>query len=118
MNRILFAAARGARLDWYDTFTKKWFPHVVNVPVKENFRSANMYYRIHPADAHLEYGPVSSALREMAETGRKPRVEIGDCELLVWSQESEAQWEWLCATPMHRSLFLLLMAEVLADEGL
>jgi hypothetical protein len=82
------------------------------------------HYRIHPNDAHLQYGPVSTALR--------------DCDGELWLYiDSEHMNDFVirCAivanyanNMMHewqqnkdrltRSLFLLILAEALADEGM
>ena len=61
MSRILFAAARGARIQVM--YLSKWIPltHLSLVP------NSYAYRRIHPDDEHLQYGPISTALREMAE---------------------------------------------------
>lgn len=111
MNRILFAAARGARIQQPYPEAGGWFNSCDYF-----FWGDEGFYRIHPEDAALEYGPVSSALRRMAETGELQSLKIGGVGVTLWVDESEV--EWLCATPMHRSLFLLLMSEGLADEGL
>lgn len=93
MNRLLFAAARGARIEaraqtadgdtWYGA---------AGIVLKKDSRTL----RIHPDDASLEYGPVSSALREMAETEQPPTINIEGCGITLWVQENEA--EWLCAS--------------------
>ena len=92
--RQMFAAARGARIQIFVSET-----------------------RIHPEDAHLQYGPVSTALREMAE----------DHALCKFS------WEWSLAIAAANEfnvyldsrrvepdypLFYLILAEFLADSGL
>lgn len=74
--------------------------------------------RIHPADEHLQYGPVSTALRESAPN---PWSSEG-----TWAVPHGMFWmdlhAWLCRDEyrdeLHRSLFLLILAEALADEGL
>lgn len=109
MNRILHAAARGARIEalsdghWYG---------VGGIVIPKDLRTL----RIHPADAALEYGPASSALREMSETMEPPTINIDGCGITLWVQENEVEWH--CATPLHQSLFLLFLAEALADCGL
>lgn len=96
MSRLLFAAARGARM--------------------QRSAASDWEYRIHPDDAHLQYGPISTALREMAEDD-------------AW----RSTWEWFLAraaadefTEFFDSrqdepdypLFYLILAEALADSGL
>ena len=56
MSRLLHAAARGARIDvWYQC---KWVSAIAVRTVDDLYN-----YRIHPADEHLQYGPISTALR-------------------------------------------------------
>ena len=58
MSRLLHAAARGARIEaeW-----KGVWSGVAGIHLVPKFNC-----RIHPDDAHLQYGPISTALREMA----------------------------------------------------
>ena len=110
MSRILFAAARGARIQVM--YHKGWIPAVA-------VRTDDIYkYRIHPADAHLGYGPISTALREMAED---PALWTSKC--WKWSIASSAANEfnvyldaWRCEPDYP--LFYLILAEFLADEGM
>ena len=89
-----FAAARGARIQIFVAET-----------------------RIHPDDAHLQYGPISTALREMA------------VDVSLW----KSNWEWILAGSAagefndcydrHQCepdypLFYLFLAEFLADSGM
>ena len=90
-----FAAARGARLRIFADKT-----------------------RIHPDDEHLQYGPISTALREMAED---PAFWTSKC--WKWSIASSAAGEfnvyldaWRCEPDYP--LFYLILAEFLADEGM
>ena len=110
MSRILFAAARGARIQVM--YQRVWIPAVA-------VRTDDIYkYRIHPADAHLGYGPISTALREMAED---PALWTSKC--WKWSIASSAANEfnvyldaWRCEPDYP--LFYLILAEFLADEGM
>ena len=111
MSRLLYAAARGARIQCYDTRSKAW-------------KEANAIWidtipadRIHPDDEHLQYGPISTSLRKRAETGIQGKAGIpyllGNFdftgpELLVW----DAFYGY-----DEKSFFLLIMAEALADMG-
>ena len=90
-----FAAARGARLRIFEYET-----------------------RIHPDDEHLQYGPISTALREMAED---PALWTSKC--WKWSIAISAANEfnvyldaWRCEPDYP--LFYLILAEFLADEGM
>ena len=112
MSRILFAAARGARIQVM--YLSKWIPltHLSLVP------NSYAYRRIHPDDEHLQYGPISTALREMAED---PALWTSKC--WKWSIASSAAGEfnvyldaWRCEPDYP--LFYLFLAEFLADSGL
>ena len=113
MSRLLFAAARGARIEFFATTSHLEYNWQVieRVPLKKQD-----FYRIHPDDEHLQYGPISTALREMAEDD-------------AW----RSTWEWFLAraaadefTEFFDSrqgepdypLFYLILAEALADSGL
>jgi hypothetical protein len=113
MSRLLHAAARGARIQtkWVDS-GDSWQATGQFVLVDDM-----RYYRIHPNDAHLQYGPISTALREMTF----------DTTLCKYS------WEWTLASSAtcefaagidaatlatDYDLYYLFLAEFLADEGM
>ena len=104
MSRILFAAARGARIQVM--YRRGWIPAVA-------VRTDDIYkYRIHPADAHLGYGPISTALRNDAL-----RLLPNDSNWFsALSLHSDGDLHSL--SPTDRSMFLLLLAEAVADEGM
>ena len=104
MSRILFAAARGARIQVM--YQRVWIPATA-------VRTDDMYkYRIHPADAHLGYGPISTALRNDAL-----RLLPNDSNWFsALSLHSDGDLHSL--SPTDRSMFLLLLAEAVADEGM
>ena len=85
--RQMFAAARGARIQIFVSET-----------------------RIHPDDEHLQYGPISTALRKLATTGKEPKGLAGRLAMRA------AACEWEGAT--DTVLFYLFLAEFLADEGM
>ena len=108
MSRLLFAAARGARVQtWVGAL--EW---------REEFRvaisNADQYWvRIHPDDEHLQYGPISTALREMAEDyswnpSWEHRVARAAADDFTVKFHGEPDYP----------LFYLILAEALADEGL
>jgi cell wall assembly regulator SMI1 len=113
MSRLLHAAARGARIECWLLPQKKWIPAIA-VRVADGL---HIDYRIHPDDAHLQYGPISTALREMAED-------------YSWNPS----WEHYAAHAVEDRfsffdrhdgldepdypLFYLILAEALADEGM
>jgi hypothetical protein len=88
-----FAAARGARIQIFVAET-----------------------RIHPDDAHLQYGPISTELREMAaDDSWKPNsyrvlaaAAANEFKKYFDSRQGEPDYP----------LFYLFLAEFLADEGM
>lgn len=109
MSRLLHAAARGARIEALDR--NLGWRLSSHVPLMSNDKRP---YCIHPEDAHLQYGPISSELRVIAdecarEYGYLAR-QFADLEYNKWIADYADQ--------LHRSLFLLFLAEALADEGL
>ena len=110
MSRLLFAAARGARIGW-QTFSGKWHPALSLTCMQSDFgRDA---YRIHPDDAHLQYGPISTVLREVALTGDCDGADLPYIEVALLGEDgySGGTEEQFCD-------FLLILAEALADEGM
>ena len=114
MSRLLFAAARGARIqyDWYG----RWMDTGL-APLEEVERA----HRIHPDDLELQYGPISTALLDIAaedfavhEVNRRHYTDAAYAIADAW----EAGWQPRYSDSLHRSLFLLILAEALADEGL
>ena len=113
MSRILFAAARGARIQsrWVDG--TQW-----QTTCQFMFVDGMRCYRIHPNDEHLQYGPVSTALREMAEHNRsdiRPSWEQGLSNFAA-NQFTE-YFDSRQGEPDY-PLFYLFLAEFLADEGM
>lgn len=111
MSRLLFAAARGARIQSRWVKGTQW-----QTTGQFVFVDGMRYYRVHPDDAHLAYGPISTALREMAENFKY-----------------DSSWEHFLANGAANEfteyfsyrdgepdypLFYLFLAEALADEGM
>lgn len=117
MSRLLFAAARKARIEYPKPDGSGWQIFAMNVPTDRNDDC-----RIHPDDAHLAYGPISTALREMAlqracvNLQEFPRFSIEAA--MACKLDGDWIWRWQKQTPFERSLALLILAEALADEGL
>ena len=111
MSRLLFAAARGARIGW--EHDGEWYSAMSMCigPSKADNGT------IHPDDAHLQYGPISTALRKNAESF-DARHTAGLPYLESYFIFTNAEADCLGADELHRSLFLLILAEALADEGL
>ena len=112
MSRLLHAAARGAKMQtkWVDS-GDSW-QTTGQLVLVDDMR----YYRIHPEDVHLQYGPVSTALREMAEDV----VWRGDwASFLAGSIANEfTEHSYRAQCEPDDQLFYLFLAEFLADEGM
>ena len=116
MSRLLHAAARGARIQsqWRDAHTPTYQEWQTNNQFV--FIDTMRHYRIHPNDEHLQYGPISTALREMAEDSSYR----GDWECFfahVAANEFTEYFDFWQGKP-DNSLFYLILAEFLADEGM
>ena len=105
--RILFAVARGARAQvqlgpnrgWINSTQLTWHDDCV--------------YRIHPDQLEYQYGPISTALREMAEDyswnpSWEHRVAHAAADDFAVKFHGEPDYP----------LFYLILAEALADSGL
>ena len=130
MNRILMAAARGARIGMWNYTAQEWQLTTTFFTDPHD----HVHFAIYPGDEHLAYGPVSTALREMAEQD----IAIDCClparSVCGWSCRSPTSYlayltvyfDWHNAEgytymeckPLHRSLFLLILSEALCDAGL
>ena len=113
MSRILFAAARGARIQTQYVFPKKYWGTC------DAIRPDNFFpYRIHPDDEHLQYGPFSSDLIRKAE---KPSAYPDACAqwigVLMMTHATMTEYGDLHDRDA-KSFALLFLAEYLADEGL
>lgn len=116
MSRLLFAAARGARIQKWGSTIQKWFEVTDMFLIDEDDGD-----RIHPDDSHLGYGPISTALRGKAgDTAPKDRFGHDTLPYMDVSPyfDPDEFWVWAQEPELHRSLFLLILAEALADEGL
>jgi hypothetical protein len=111
MTRLLFAAARGARIQWYSKPHTQWCASAV---VSFDKRAPQ---RIHPEDEALQYGPVSTTLREFAATGKTQYTLTAMLAMAAYNHEKEYPFILASEWP-HASLFALILAEALADEGL
>jgi len=121
MSRLLFAAARGARLEYrcLDIGTPFAVTRIRPTKAETDDSELDLWWRIHPDDERLQYGPISTALRKSAK-------DTSGAELLAvnhyWGLSSVGYDDWCLyreyASELHRSLFLLILSEALADEGL
>ena len=107
MSRLLHAAARGARIQdvALGICTDSRFVHLGE--------AIGHLYRIHPNDAHLQYGPISTALREMAEDDSWNPSEERSLAVAV-----ARQFQVFFHDEPDFELFYLFLAEFLADEGM
>ena len=118
MSRLLFAAARGARIE-YGTYCHSSADGYEWVEGEDLARMRKLpeLYRIHPDDAHLAYGPISTALREYADTGKTQYTLTAMLAMVAYNHEKE--YPFILASEWgHASMFALILAEGLADEGL
>jgi hypothetical protein len=116
MSRLLFAAARGARIGW-QTLSGQWCAAFNLLDVQSE--GGQVAYRIHPDDEHLQYGPISKVLRERAGEKHPPKENfMHDAMAGIVPNYIEGDWAARYENLLHRSLFLLFLAEALADEGM
>jgi len=109
MSRLLHAAARGARIE---VRYEKYWSSALAVRTVDDL----LNYRIHPDDKHLQYGPVSTALREMSEDF----VWNGDWACFLAgsiANEFTVYFDSRTGEPDY-PLYYLFLAEFLADEGM
>ena len=106
MSRLLHASARGARIE--ALYQRCWTP-LTHISIVPNAHA----YRIHPADEHLQYGPISTLLREMALTGDCDGADIPYIRTTLLTEEG--YWK---STEDQQCVFCLILAEALADEGM
>ena len=106
MSRLLFAAARGARIEW-QTVYGAW-------KVADDIDVTQSYpQRIHPDDAHWQYGPISTELRKMAEDSSW-NSSWGRYIARAFADE----FSDIFGPATNYPLFYLILAEALADEGM
>jgi hypothetical protein len=108
MSRLLFAAARGARI-YSNMNDGHWIKAYV---VVKPGAVVGLQQRIHPDDAHLQYGPISTELRNYALGLPLNRT----CWFTRLALHTDGDLHTL--PPFDRYIFFLLMAEALADEGM
>jgi len=106
MSRLLHAAARGARIE--DNALSRWTDSEFVYLGKVGYS-----YRIHPDDAHLAYGPISTRLRGVALT--RNFEDSGIQYVRVEFNREDGYWS---STEEQRRVFCLILAEFLADEGI
>ena len=118
MSRLLHAAARGARIQLYQGKKYGWKDTELFGPWSHDDCD-----RIHPADEHLAYGPISTALRDMA---KEPKTIYHKKEFnllphfgfTIFAENENELLEVLRCDKLTHSIFLLILAEALANSGL
>lgn len=116
IQRLKFAWARGARIETaYCAYPDKpvFWEELADFPGEP---APLHIYRIHPDDAHLEYGPLSTALRETA-AGLKTHPGFHSSTGWVVVLFPELADEWWDLNGDARRMQFLFLAELLADEG-
>jgi len=111
MSRLLFAAARGARIEPPQSYVYH-LGYILG-----GVTQYTVYWkllddedcRIHPDDEHLQYGPISTALREIGLTGTCEDTNIPYVRPAL--EREDGYWE---STEEQRRVFCL----ILADSGL
>ena len=112
MSRLLHAAARGARVQFFAA--KSHLYEWVDIDRIPLFEVRQGYYRIHPDDEHLQYGPISMALRVFGMGGDDPYTLSSLLALDAYLHEKLHPF----TDSLEQSLFLLILAEALADRGM
>jgi hypothetical protein len=123
MSRLLFAAARGARIQTND---RGGWVDAAYIPTAD-YKGDD--FRIHPDDEHLQYGHISTDMLNASENVYEyswlcqeylyiMNSFLTAGALAEYSSIDERKAGWNSALNLTRSLFLLILAEVLADEGM
>lgn len=118
LRRLKFAYARGARIQFL-TAGGEWVTDSVG-PTWSDW----IPHRIHPDDAHLEYGPLSTALQEQVIWADYKYTAIHQAAhkvrdtFLSHGERIELDYTPGLAYEELRCFFDLFVSEPIADEGL
>jgi hypothetical protein len=113
IQRLKFAHARGARIQFRHYRGSAWLETSPTPAWRANS------YRIHPDDAHMEYGHLSRALRDSTITSDVDAWDTYQAAITLIRHHAPAGFIALdedSATLL--GMFKLFFAEMLADEGL
>ena len=114
-DRLLHAAARGARIEEYFASVDKW----VDVDYLPLLHDITDEHRIHPDDLHLQYGPISTALREYVKTGKDPYTVTCSMAMTALLYECRPFCPFgILPEKEHLNMFALILSEAIADEGI
>lgn len=116
--RLRFAAARKARIEArYPRDEVPQWQIAQTIPLNDYDSEVDWEYRIHPDDEHLQYGPISTVLRERVIQG-DPWFE-GFALAMNYVRYRWASYGFSYSSSLVDDLTtLLILAEFLADEGL
>lgn len=116
IQRLKFAYARGARIQVrLRTGTQEWVDALVDGK-RYLYVNPNYTFRVHPDDAHLEYGPLSTALRTFAMSQGDERREMHAAAYFAFRDITERIADY--GTMSDYFMTMLFVAEYLADQGL
>ena len=114
LERMKFAWARSARIEarWAD-IKGAWIAYFPN-------DAKAFEYRIHPDDEHLQYGPLSTALRLYAVWGCEgvEPEDPGYQAAVHAAQVLHGHYSSFSRDPIEVRMHMLFFAEYLADQGL
>lgn len=122
LQRMKHAFARGARLQVQikpDFDRGSGWSTAQECPI--SVEGMNLYrynWRLRPKDAHLEYGPLSSALRELPETLEGKSTYVAAMYAAAGLLGVDSYLNLQPHTREEALMFRLFLAEALADEGL
>lgn len=117
IQRLKFASARGARIQFREFGIWYVLRSIELIELRPDFQ-----YRVHPDDAHLEYGPISSMLIKAIQQQTLNfdedvlAIQAGthSFRLMTWREERTEDR----GTMDDQGMYCLFVAEYLADEGL
>ena len=112
-SRLRFASARGARIQTSVNIP----PGIREWATGEPDFTLIRERRIHPDDAHLEYGPLSTTLHDRAIFDEVPYSPYDEMAML-WTREYTQVFGVIGCSSTDFHMFLLFAAEYLADMGL
>jgi hypothetical protein len=127
LQRLKFAYARGARiqLDYVALgYMGRTFRRTAqddgwrDVDQPAAWETYAPFWRIHPEDEHLQYGPLSKALRERVLNAHQFYYPIASAACSVAAEWFDLKREWWDLDGNDRQMAYLFLAEALADEGL
>ena len=118
MNRLLFAAARGAIIERrhinYRGYKNAYWEDTDHLAINVGATDDCYDYRVYPEDEPLQYGPISTALRERVMVGPFKAKDFD----LAWKYVKGRFPEYYKVDDGDLFTTILILAEFFADEGL